>query len=278
MMPALSLTQVQMGYVFSAFVLGYALCQLPGGWLGDRLGAHKVLTAAVLWWSLFTALTAAVGGVISWPWGGVAGTLLVVRFLVGVGEAAALPNSNRTVAKWFASGDRGAGMGISIAGIGVGGAITPPICAWLMVNFGWQSAFYVSGAAGILIALAWAWYATDRPEQHRHVNDAELRHIRGQDLLTPLAPSAGDEPVPWRGFLYTPTVWWLVLSYTGLRLYRLYLLVLVLSIPGQCTRLQCPPRLCYASGPFVAMALCCPLGGWLSDRLAGALGLNQGRA
>jgi ACS family glucarate transporter-like MFS transporter len=278
MTPALGLTQVQMGYVFSAFVLGYALCQLPGGWLGDRLGAHKVLTAAVLWWSLFTALTAAVGGVISWPWGGVAGALLVVRFLVGVGEAAALPNFNRTVAEWLASGERGAGMGISLAGIGVGGAITPPICAWLMVNFGWQSAFYVSGAAGILIALAWAWYATDRPEQHRHVNDAELRHIRGQDLLTPPAPRAGDEPVPWRGFLYTPTVWWLVLSYTGLGyiayIYLSWFYLYLVNARG----FSVLQGAAYASGPFVTMALCCPLGGWLSDRLAGALGLNQGRA
>src|SRR5205823_2447052 len=271
MMPALGLTQVQMGYVFSAFVLGYALCQLPGGWLGDRLGAHKVLTAAVLWWSLFTALTAAVGGVISWPWGGVAGALLVVRFLVGVGEAAALPNFNRTVAEWFASGERGAGMGISIAGIGVGGVITPPICAWLMVNFGWQSAFYVSGAAGILIALAWAWYATDRPEQHRHVSDAELRHIRGQDLLKLPAPSTGDEPVPWRGFLYTPTVWWLVLSYTGLGyiayIYLSWFYLYLVNARG----FSVLQGSVYASGPFVAMALCCPLGGWLSDRLAGAL-------
>src|SRR5437879_8407351 len=120
MMPALGLTQMQMGYVFSAFVLGYALFQIPGGWLGDRLGVRKVLAAAILWWSFFTACTAVAGTLPSAAWLGILGSLILVRFLIGVGEAAALPNFNRTVADWLPPQERGFGIGVSIGGIGIG--------------------------------------------------------------------------------------------------------------------------------------------------------------
>src|SRR5207237_5591891 len=84
MMPALGLTSLHMGYVFSAFVLGYALFQIPGGWLGDLLGVRKVLAAAILWWSFFTACTAVAGTLPSAAWLGVLGSVIMVRFLIGV--------------------------------------------------------------------------------------------------------------------------------------------------------------------------------------------------
>jgi ACS family glucarate transporter-like MFS transporter len=273
MMPALGLTQVQMGTVFSAFVLGYALFQVPGGWLGDRWGSRRVLAAAVLWWSLFTALTALAGTLPTAQWLSVLGSLLLVRFLIGVGEAAALPNFNRTVADWLPSRERGLGMGVSIGGIGIGSALTPPIVAWMMVNYGWQSAFYASGAAGVLIALLWFWYATDRPEEHRRVNEAELRYIR----TTPLALSP-PEPVPWSAFIRTPTVWWLVLSYTGLGyiayVYMSWFYLYLVNERGF-TVLR---GAFFASGPFLAITVLCPLGGWVTDRLAVRLGVSRGRS
>src|SRR5207249_11389870 len=92
MMPALGLTQLQMGYVFSAFVLGYAVFQIPGGWLGDRWGSRKILALAVAWWSVFTILTALAGTLPTVRTIGILGSLMLVRFLIGLGEAAALPN------------------------------------------------------------------------------------------------------------------------------------------------------------------------------------------
>ncbi len=288
MMPALGLTQVQMGTVFSAFVLGYAFFQIPGGWLGDRWGSRRVLAAAVVWWSLFTALTALAGTLPTAQWLGILGSLILVRFLIGVGEAAALPNFNRTVADWLPRQERGLGMGVSIGGIGIGSALTPPIVAWMMVNYGWQSAFYASGAAGILIALLWVWYARDRPEQHRGVNEAELRYIVGVGGAaaagpppttrdTPLALSP-PEPVPWAAFLRTPTVWWLVLSYTGLGyiayVYMSWFYLYLVNERGF-TVLR---GAFFASGPFLAITVLCPLGGWVTDRLAVRLGISRGRS
>ena len=179
MMPSLGLTDLQMGQIFSAFVLGYALFQIPGGWLGDRWGPRRVLTFAVVWWSIFTALTAIAPTLPLAHFLGIMGSLMVVRFLIGIGEAAALPNFNRAVANWHPPQERGLGIGITIGGIGIGSALTPPVTAWIMVNFGWQTAFYAAGLLGIVIALLWYWYATDFPRQHPHVNEAETHLIEG---------------------------------------------------------------------------------------------------
>jgi ACS family glucarate transporter-like MFS transporter len=282
MMPALGLTQLQMGYVFSAFVLGYALFQIPGGWLGDRWGSRIVLTGAVLWWSLFTACTALAGTLPTAQWLGILGSLIFIRFLIGVGEAAALPNFNRSVANWFPLRERGLGMGVSIGGIGVGSAITPPIVAWMMVNYGWQSAFYAAGLVGIAIAALWGWYATDRPEQHRGVNAEELAVIK-EATPSPAGPpepvpQGSREPVPWSAFLRTPTIWWIVLSYTGLGyvayVYMSWFYLYLVNERG----FGILRGAFFASGPFIAITVLCPLGGWVTDRLAASLGVNNGRS
>lgn len=257
MMPALGLTDLQMGQVFSAFVVGYALCQIPGGWLGDRWGPRRVLTVAVIWWSVFTAMTAVAATLPVADLIGVVGSLIVVRFLIGVGEAAALPNFNRAVADWLKPHERGLGIGIAIGGIGVGSALAPPLTAWIMVNFGWQTAFYAAGGVGLLVASLWYAYATDRPV-------------------------VGDEPlpgqaVPWRAFARTPTVWWLVASYSCLGyvayIYMSWFYLYLVNVRG----FGVLRGAWYASAPFLAMAVLCPLGGWVTDRLAVARGVNQGR-
>lgn len=257
MMPALGLTDLQMGRVFSAFVVGYALCQIPGGWLGDRWGSRLVLTAAVVWWSLFTAMTAVAATLPVVELVGVVAALISVRFLVGVGEAAALPNFNRTVADWLKPHERGLGIGIAIGGIGVGSAIAPPLTAWIMVNYGWQIAFYAAGGIGLLIAALWYGYAVDRP------------HTQGQP--------GPDSRVPWRRFARTPTVWWLVASYSCLGyvayIYMSWFYLYLVNVRG----FGLLRGAWYASAPFVAMAVLCPLGGWVTDRLASARGVDQGR-
>jgi ACS family glucarate transporter-like MFS transporter len=275
MMPALGLTEVQMGEVFSAFVLGYALGQVPGGWLGDRWGPRLVLTVALVWWSAFTALTAVAATLPVATLLGVLGSLVLVRFLMGAGEAAALPNFNRTVASWLPPSERGLGMGIAIGGLGVGSALTPPLTAWIMVNFGWQTAFYIAGALGLLIAGCWYAYATDRPSDPPHVNQAEIDLIAGPGNA---APAMAVVPVPWRAFARTPTVWWLVLSYTCLGyvayVYLSWFYIYLVNVRG----FGLLRGAVYAAMPFLAIAVLCPLGGWVTDRLSIRLGVNRGRA
>lgn len=273
MMPALGLTDFQMGEVFSAFVVGYALCQIPGGWLGDRWGATRVLAAAVVWWSAFTALTAVAAILPTAPILGSVGSLVLVRFLVGVGEAAALPNFNRTVANWFAPHERGLGIGLAIGGIGIGSAMTPPITAWIMVNYGWQTAFYASALFGVVIAAVWYGYATDRPADHRHVNQAERDVIAG-DGARPAATAGLETTGGWRTLARTTSVWWLVASYTCLGyvayIYMSWFYLYLVNVRGFTGAL-------FASSPFLAMAVFCPLGGWATDRLALRFGTVLGR-
>jgi ACS family glucarate transporter-like MFS transporter len=273
MMPALGLTDVQMGQVFSAFVFGYALCQIPGGWLGDRWGPKRVLTGAIIWWSIFTALTAVAAVLPPAYVIGPLGSLILVRFLVGIGEAAALPNFNRTIANWLGPNERGLGIGIAIGGIGVGSAMTPPVTAWIMVNFGWQTAFYASALLGLLVAVAWFLYATDHPRDHPHVNAAEVALIE----TLPAAKNAAMSPT-WTMIAKTPTVWWLVLSYSCLGyvayVYMSWFYLYLVNVRG----FGVLRGALFASGPFLAMAVFCPVGGWVTDRLTTRWGRNRGRA
>ena len=261
MMPALGLTERQMGQMFSAFVVGYALCQIPGGWLGDRWGPRRVLTLALIWWSVFTALMALAPTLPIVGLVGVLGSLILVRFLIGVGEASALPNFNRTVANWLEPHERGLGIGIAIGGIGIGSALTPPVTAWIMVNFGWQTAFYLAGVVGLLIAGLWFFYATDRPTEHSHISQTVSHHA-----------------VPWSLFVRTPTLWWLVLSYSCLGyvayVYMAWFYLYLVNVRG----FGVLRGAIFASTPFLAIAVFCPLGGWATDRLATKLGINKGRA
>lgn len=276
MMPALGLTDQQMGAVFSAFVLGYAVCQIPGGWLGDRWGARRILTLAVIWWSIFTAMTAVAPVLPMASVLGVLGSLIVVRFLIGVGEAAALPNFNRAVANWVAPHERGLAIGIAIGGLGIGSAIAPPISAWIMVNFGWQSAFYAASMLGFVIAAVWYVYATDRPADHPRVNAAEVALIGGHSSEEP--PTGEPTKVPWLAFARTPTIWWLVLSYTCLGyvayVYMSWFYLYLVNVRGYGVLRGA----LWATAPFLAITVFCPFGGWVTDRLAVRFGVNRGRA
>lgn len=271
MMPALGLTDQEIGYVFSAFVIGYALFQIPGGWLADRWGARLVLTVALLWWSTFTALTAIVAVTSLATTLGIVGALVLVRFLLGVGEAVALPTFNRAVTDWLPDHRRGLGIGIAIGGIGVGAAVTPPITAWIMVNYGWQTAFYLSAVLGIGLAAIWWMAAGDRPSEHRWTRSQENR----PDV--PDNPSIVPSPLPWKSLARTPTVWWLVLSYSCLGyiayVYMSWFYLYLVNERGFDTLRGGM----YASAPFLAILVSCPLGGWTTDRLAFRYGITRGR-
>src|SRR6185503_15026545 len=97
---------------------------------------------------------------------GIVGALAVVRFALGLGEAVALPSFNRAVTNWMPPDARGLGIGIAIGGIGFGSAITPPLAAWIMVNWRWQTVFYLSAGLGVVMGVLWWTLARDRPEEH----------------------------------------------------------------------------------------------------------------
>jgi len=270
MMPAFGLTQQQMGWIFSAFVTGYALFQIPGGWLADRLGARVVLTGALIWWSICTALTALVAASPLAEMIGIVGAVVFVRFALGLGEAVALPSFNRAVANWMPPDSRGLGIGIAIGGIGLGSALTPPIAAWVMVNWGWQTVFYLSAALGLVMGLLWWMLARDRPDDHPWAQTRSS--LSGDSLRSDYAKHQFR-----MSLLNNPTIWWLVCSYSCLGyvayVYLSWFYLYLVNVRGF-DELRGG---LYASAPFWAILIGCPLGGWATDRWAATQGVTRGR-
>jgi MFS transporter, ACS family, glucarate transporter len=164
----LGLTKVQMGYVFGAFTIAYALFEIPSGAWGDRIGARHVLTRIVIWWSTFTIATAAAFNYVS---------LLAVRFLFGVGEAGAFPNVSRTFSRWFPASERGTAQGIFFAGAHLGGGLTPILVGILLNVLHWRTIFVLFGMVGFAWAAAWFSWFRDEPVQHPDVGEAERKYI-----------------------------------------------------------------------------------------------------
>ena len=195
----LSLSDAQMGYVFSAFTFAYALFEVPSGWLADRFGARSMLTRIVVWWSALTAATGLAGGF---------GSLLAVRLLFGMGEAGALPSTARAFTRWLPARERGRAFGFTIMAGALGGAMTQPIVVALLERTSWRVAFPIFGALGLVWAAAWFAFFRDDPQLHPRVNDAELR------LIGPVLPAA-HPAVPWRELIRHRGMIALCLMYAG---------------------------------------------------------------
>jgi MFS family permease len=183
-----ALNEQQLGWLFTAFALAYALFEVPSGWMGDVFGPRRTLIRIVLWWSLFTALTGAIFPYPSWPWLGFA-AMFLVRFLFGMGEAGAYPNIARSFHNWFPFSERGFAQGtVWMAGRFAGGMSSFAVLA-LMIHATtatgqpvilWRHTFWIFGILGVLWCGVFWWWFRDRPEQHPRVNPAELALIRGE--------------------------------------------------------------------------------------------------
>ncbi len=149
------LSDTAMGLVFSAFALGYALAQIPCGWLADRLGPRLVLTFVVTLWSAMTALTGAAWNLAS---------LVIIRFLFGISEAGAYPGGARAICNWLPFGERGRANGILFSGSRLGGAVSFPLLAWMLTRWKWRTSFWILGGFGLVWALFWLLWFRDHPE------------------------------------------------------------------------------------------------------------------
>ena len=181
----LGLSTVQMGFVFTAFQLAYALFEIPTAWWADRQGTRAVLSRIVLWWS---CLTAATGAAFSYP------VLLGIRFLFGMGEAGAWPCVARTFSRWIPVRERGTVQGIFFAGAHLTGGLTPVLVLWMLHFMSWRAIFVCFGAVGFVWVAIWhTWFRND-PSEHPAVNAAELQTIR-------LGAAARQRPLGWMGVL-----------------------------------------------------------------------------
>jgi ACS family glucarate transporter-like MFS transporter len=188
-----------------------------------------------------------------------------------VGEAVALPAFNRAVTNWFPADARGFGIGIAIGGIGLGSAMTPPIAAWVMVNWRWQTVFYLASLIGIGIGLIWWLFSRNQPHEHPWVNADEQALLKRTSADTTTA-------VPWRTFSRTPTILWLVISYSCLGYVAYVYLSWFYLYLVNVREFDVLRGGLYAAAPFLAMLVFCPAGGWVTDQFTSRYGLNTGRA
>ena len=194
----LHLDEAQMGWVFSAFTLAYALFEIPAGYLGDRIGPRKVLIRIVLWWSFFTAAT-------GWMWSWA--SLAVTRFLFGAGEAGAFPNLTKAFHHWLPPGERTRAQGIMWTSARLGGAFTPLLVFGCLQLITWRTAFQLFGLIGVVWAIVFFWWYRDNPRAHPQVNSAEAA------LLPAEADNAGNFRAPWKELFTSRTVWCLCGQY-----------------------------------------------------------------
>lgn len=263
------LTTVELGRIFSAFLIGYALFQAPAGRLADRLGPRRTLTWGVVWWSVFTTLTGLMPPAVSWGFAG----FLAVRFLLGVGEALVYPAGNRVVAKWIPAHERGLATGIVFAGVGIGAGITPPLVTALMVRYGWRWSFAVCALIGLVAAIVWAIVGRNTPAEHPWVGSAEREHIgRGLPVEARSAPT-----VSWSAIARHSGVLALTFSYATFG-YAAYIFFSWFFIYLNAVRgLDLKSTSYFAMLPFLAMAVGSPLGGWVADRLIPIVGRRAAR-
>jgi len=272
MMPELGLSEIEMGWVYAAFIWGYALFQIPGGALGKRFGSRRTLLVAGLLWLLTAALTAVLPGLVFTSSIGIIGSLLFIRFLTGLSHAPMFPIQAAAVERWFPVGHWALPNSLSSTGLTLGAALTQPLVAVVVVYWGWRASFFIFIPFGLMTLGLWWWYARDAPELHPNVTAAELLLIQRQ--REHLTQDAGD--LPWRALLSNRETGLLTLAYFS-QCFVFYLfftwffhyLVVELGFTVLETGVL-------AALPWVTGAVTATIGGAVCDRLCRLLGPRLG--
>jgi len=269
----------QLGQVFSAFLLGYAAFQVPGGWLAGRMGPRRLLTFGVLWWGVFTVLTTLVPNQTRKA----LILLIAVRFALGAGEAVIYPASNQLIARWFPVRERGRANGWIFAGVGAGSGLTPPLLTWIIAHHGWRASFWFSALVGCLVGAVWHLIARDTPEQHPYASAGEQALIRkglaetGPDATIANQRSASDARSLWFNIARSLSVWSLTFSYFTYGYVAWIFFSWFYTYLAEIRHLNLKASATYTMLPFIAMTVCCLLGGILNDWAGQRYGLRMGR-
>jgi MFS family permease len=257
----LGLSDTQMGYIFSAFMISYALFEIPAGWMADRFGPRVTLVRIVIWWTIMSALTGAAMGFWS---------LFVVRLLFGMGEAGTFPGLSRVFVRWLPPREHGRAFGLALMLGGLAGAASQPLMAALLGVMSWRYLFPLFSVIGITWVLLWFWWFRDDPHSHPAVNAAELAEI-GSD------PPSRQPSVPWRALVRSRNLIALCLV-CGSWLYGWYFwLTWLPSYLLRARGFDLRETGWLASLPLACSAIGLLAGGWASDILSKKWGARRGR-
>lgn len=261
-MEDLNLNEEQWGWTLSAFILSYGLFQVPLGWWGDRAGQRKVLSVIVLWWSLFTIFTGMAGGFAS---------LIIIRFMFGIGEAGAYPCMTGSIGRWFPKKETAKAQGFIWAASRVGGALTPFIVIPVIIGLGWRMAFYILGSLGFIWVAIWYFWYRDNPAKKKGISKEELREIE----IIPF--EAEKAKTPWKEIL-SKKQFWILLAMYWFYAWGSWFFFSWFPTFMEAGRGFAKNELTYAvAAPFFMSMLGNIFGGYLSDRFSVKYGLKIGR-
>lgn len=252
----LGITPSQWGWVLGAYTIAYAVFEVPSGAIGDRYGYRKELTRITVWWSFFTAITAACHNF--WQ-------IAAARFMFGLGAAGAYPNMSGVLYRWFPKRERARGQGVIWAASRLGGALAPLLLVPLNVHFGWKIVFIVLGLVGFVWAFVWWRLYHDRPADHPGITAEEVAEI-GDD------EGAGHAGTPWGKLLRLPQLWLISIAYCfyafGSWFYFGWFTQWLVNGRG----FNQTEITFYAAIPFLLGIVSNLIGGVLSDRLGARIG------
>ncbi len=266
MMREFGLSQTQMGTVFSAFLIGYTLFQIPSGWLADQVSCRPIYLALCCGWTLLTALTAITA------WQGFAVALAIpqlwlVRMLVGVVTAPAYPTAGRTIAVAIKPPKQAGAVGLVFASLGIGSAIAPLMLAPAANRFGWRVALGFAALLTGVAGLVWWMFAP------RHLRAAQDRGGEGAGTWLRFPRGTNDLRQPLKSVSFRMLCASYVLeSYLGYIFVFWFYLYLV-----QVRHFQMLKAASVTTLPWIATVFAIPLGGLASDFAVGQFGETWGR-
>ncbi|MCU1223084.1 MAG: major facilitator superfamily 1 [Edaphobacter sp.] len=268
----------RLGWVFSAFLIGYAVFQLPAGWLATRFGPRKVLTGGVLWWAIATILTAVLPSSLSHA----VVLLILIRFALGAGESVIYPAANQFVARWIPVEERGFVNGLIFAGVGAGSGLTPPLLIWIITHHGWRAVFWFSSILGLVVGLVWWYISRDTPDEHPSISQLELREIHeGISSESATAKASSDKPdsqgISWKAIFQRRDLPALMMGYFSFGYIAWIFFSWFFLYMSEVRGLDLRASAIFTMLPFLSMTVFSLVGGILSDRLTRWYGLRVGR-
>jgi MFS family permease len=255
----------QWGWILGMFTIAYAAFEIPTGWLGDKFGGKKILIRVVLWWSLFTILTGFANGFVM---------LLLVRFLFGMGEAGAYPNTSIVLAKWFPAFERGRAQAVIWGASRLGAALTPFVVLPIQQKYSWHTSFYILGFVGILWTLFWIFWHKEEPAQSNSISKEELDFIHTHRELN---THTSKEKTSFLSGFKNKNLGYLLIMYVCYAIGAYFFQSWFHTYLQKGRNISADALMWASSVPYVLAALGCFAGGWLSDKACLKWGKKWGR-
>jgi MFS family permease len=248
------LTETQLGSVYSAFLLGYTLLMIPGGWLADRLGPRRTVTMVALFTAVFTTATALAGTGLTGGAPAALTLLLLIRFALGVSTAPIYPAAARMNSNWMPIHKRALVQGWIAAGAAIGGALSPYVLPFVVVHWGWRSAFVATGVTTLAVALVWLAVARDYPRSSMK------------------AQTEGQESGSWLKLIAKRQLLLITSSYLATSYFLYIFFYWTYYYLGEIRRASASQSAMFTTLLFLAWMVLSPLGGRISDILLRRLG------